>query len=1244
MTRRGLGVSDHVDNFVDRWRAAAASERANYQLFLSELCDLLAVPRPEPATGAAERDSYVFDKPVARPLPDGTQAVGFIDLYKAGCFVLEAKQGANPEGPAARHGHGRRGSHGWDTALERAYNQAAGYIRDLPAAAGRPPFLIVCDVGHVIELYSEFSRTGGAYVRFPDPQHHRIYLDDLRRPEIRARLAAVWTAPLDLDPARRAAAVTRDVAARLAELARALEADGHAAAVIAPFIQRCLFTLFAEDVGLLPKGGFQTLLQDALEQPQGFPAMAGQLWREMADGVVFSPLLKCAVPYFNGGLFDDTTALPLGRSQLGLLHAAAQADWAAVEPAIFGTLLERALDPRERHRLGAHYTPRAYVERLVQPVVIQPLREEWDAIRAAAAQLCAQGRETAARAAVEQFHRRLCELRILDPACGSGNFLYVTLELLKRLEGEVLDLFEQLGGNSFLELAGYRIRPEQFHGLEINPRAVAIAQLVLWIGYFQWHYRATGRANTGDRPLLPKQKTILEQDAVLAYAAKTPRRTASATAELSTTPCFLPPDFPTLLRHKPKSASGGNPEPRTLNPPAAGIVPPHPPSTPGRGDGGEGIVTIWDGTTTKTHPVTGREVPDDTARVPVYDYLRPTRPAWPAADFIVGNPPFLGKGEKMRTALGDGYVEALRTAWRHAVPDSADFVMYWWRQAAELLAAGRVRRFGFITTNSIHQTFNRRVIEPFLADSGNPIHLAFAIPDHPWVDAADGAAVRIAMTVAAPGQAPGTLATVVEETEAANGETDVVLAACTTAIAANLRGGADLTACGPLAANGGMSSMGMLLAGSGFIVTADEAAALGLGTVAGVGHLVRRYRNGKDLTDRPREVMVIDAYGLGEAEFRQRFPAAYQHVLTTVKPKRDQNNRASYRDKWWLFAENRSTFRPALTDLSRYIATVETSKHRFFTFLDQSILPAHKLVVIAHDDAWLLGVLSSAIHVRWALIAGGRLGVGNDPVYAKTKCFETFPFPAATEAQMACIRELGERLDGLRRAQQAAHPELTLTGLYNVLAKVRSSQPLTAAERRLHDDGLVSLLKQLHDELDAAVLAAYGWSDLEGEAGLQAAPSPLADRLAAGDEAAERLEQELLARLVELNRQRATEEADGHIRWLRPAYQAPAAAGKGEPAPDAAQPDRAAPPLPTLGLPEASPVAESATPGAAVGWPSELAAQFAIVRRLLAETAGGVADSATAAATVAARLTGRGTPKRRAQIEAIIHTLRSLGQ
>jgi hypothetical protein len=231
-----------------------------------------------------------------------------------------------------------------------------------------------------------------------------------------------------------------------------------------------------------------------------------------------------------------------------------------------------------------------------------------------------------------------------------------------------------------------------------------------------------------------------------------------------------------------------------------------------------------------------------------------------------------------------------------------------------------------------------------------------------------------------------------------------------------------------------------------------------------------------------------------------------------VKPERDLNNRASYRDQWWIFGEPRKDFRPALVGLPRYIVTIETAKHRFFVFLDASILPDNKLINIASDDAYLLGVLSSRVHVRWALSAGGRIGYGNDPVYVKSVCFDAFPFPVATPEQANRIRELGEKLDAHRKARQALYPDLTLTGMYNVLEAMREGRELTDKERLIHDQGLVTVLRQLHDALDAAVADAYGW------------PQDLPD-------------EEILARLVTLNAERTQEEKQGIIRWLRPEYQ-----------------------------------------------------------------------------------------------------------
>ncbi len=471
-------MTDHGESFspfITRWRASAAAERANYQLFLIELCDLLGVDRPGVATADPAADAYVFEKPV--PLAHG--ATGFIDLYRRGCFILEAKQGSDPVAQAVqlasgsgtrkkgRRGTAIRGTSSWDTALEKARRQAQTYARGLPPAeltdGGRPPFLIVVDVGNTIELYSEFTRSGGNYVPFPDPHSYRLTLDDLRHEAARDRLRAVWTEPLSLDPTRRSARVTREIAERLATLALSLEGT-HDPETVAHFLMRCLFTMFAEDVRLLPERAFTDLLRDLLNDPAGFKPMVEHLWGTMNSGG-FSVILRRAIPRFNGGLFADPTALPLDEAQIQLLIDAARADWRDVEPAIFGALLERALNPVERHKLGAHYTPRAYVERLVVPTIVEPLRAEWESVQAAAAQLAGND-ERKAIAEVAAFHRRLAATRVLDPACGTGNFLYVTLEHLKRLEGEVLNTLRDLGhGQLSLEMESVMVTPQQLLGI-----------------------------------------------------------------------------------------------------------------------------------------------------------------------------------------------------------------------------------------------------------------------------------------------------------------------------------------------------------------------------------------------------------------------------------------------------------------------------------------------------------------------------------------------------------------------------------------------------------------------------------------------------------------------------------------------------------------------------------------------------------------------------------------------------------
>jgi hypothetical protein len=1056
------------DAFIERYQDTEAFERGAAQMFLSDLCDMLDVPRPDPPRAETRKNQYVFERRVDYPEQSDRQH-GYIDLYKRGCFVLEAKQGSDAptetegerlgvEEPTRRYGTARRDRREWERAMQRAKNQAYRYAHGLPDDEGWPPFLVAVDVGHCIDLYADFARQGKNYVPFPDANAHRLFLEDLRDEAVRERLRAVFAEPLSLDPTRRSTAVTRQLAENLAKVAASLEED-HDPDRVAGFLMRCLFTMFAEDVELLPPRSFTELLERCRGTLDAVPKILDSLWATMDEGGFDSAIME-DVRAFNGSLFEDHDALPVSEAQLELLIKAAEADWSDVEPAIFGTLLERALDPRERHKLGAHFTPRAYVERLVVPTVIEPLRAEWDAAQAAATKREADGDDEAAREEIVQFHRRLCDVTVLDPACGSGNFLYVTLEHLKRLEAEVLGVLEDYGGQQALDMeGGYRVSPEQLMGLEINPRAAKIADVVLWIGYLQWHFRTHGDADRLDPPLLDDIDNIQTRDAVLDYDAKTPR-----------------------------TDEDGEP------------------------------VTMWDRRTYTEDPTTGERVPDESAQVPVYDYENPEPAEWPEADFIVGNPPFVGN-KRMLDVLGEGYTEAVRDAYLYKVPKSVDFVMYWWYRAAKAVR-GKLdgwedagERLGFVSTNSITQTLNRKVVQK-QDKASPPVRLTFAIPDHPWVASKDGSDVRIAMTAGAVTDQPGTLQTVTREEQSKGIHWEVELEEQTGNILPDLTIGADVTGAEALEANSEICFRGFNPVGRGFVVEPDKARELGLGETAELDKYLKPYIGGKDLTQRPRDVMIIDLHGLEKEQVRDRFPKVYQHVKENVKPEREQNKEKYRRESWWLFGRPSTNLRAALEELDRFIATPYVSKHRFFQFLSGEYRPDDGLVNIAIDDAYPLGVLSSKIHIVWSLSAGGRLGVGNDPRYNNTQCFDPFPFPAANPSQKATIRDIGEQLDAHRKKRLDAHDALTMTALYNVLKKERRGEDLEPKEREIHEKGLVGVLKELHDELDAAVARAYGW-----EPGLP--------------------EEEILQRLVDLNAERRAEEEEGHVRYLRPAYQAP---------------------------------------------------------------------------------------------------------
>ncbi|MBA2467038.1 MAG: class I SAM-dependent DNA methyltransferase, partial [Sphingomonas sp.] len=622
-----------VDEFIAKWENCPGNERANYAVFLTELAGVLGVPTPDPSG----------DFRIDAPVPGGSEAggTGYIDMYAPGRFILEAKQSKICEIPllSGLDGPVALPTGKYDDLMRRAFRLARRYAQSLPEPPW-PPFIIVLDVGRAFELYFDYGGNGRDYRFYPDRASYRVPLHALRDPAVLDRFRTVWTNPRSLDPRLVTADVTRDVARRLASVSGWLEATQrlktgasaadweHSQALeeTSLFLMRILFCMFAEDAKLLAddpeQRPFKAFLQRTLGDDDSFARGLADLWQKMgqanlADRWTFA--FEHPVKYFNGSLFADTKVYALARAERGELLAAAEHEWKNVEPAIFGTLLEQALTSGQRAQLGAHYTPRPYVERIVEATITDVLRAEWETLEAGI-----EGREANERLIrLRAFHDRLVGIIVLDPACGTGNFLYVAMEALLGLESKVIQAIEDSGGE-----VQSRIGPAQFHGLEKNPRAAKIAELVLWIGWLRW--RIGNGAGAIEEPILGQRANI---------------------------------NF-------------------------------------GRPGGYDAVLA------------------QDEAAQPIFD--APSQPEWPDADFIVGNPPFIG-GKDIRRELGGDYAEALWKANRN-VPASADFVMQWWDRAADILTAPgtRLKRFGFVTTNSITQAFSRRVIERHL-NSTSPL-------------------------------------------------------------------------------------------------------------------------------------------------------------------------------------------------------------------------------------------------------------------------------------------------------------------------------------------------------------------------------------------------------------------------------------------------------------------------------------------------------------------------------------------
>lgn len=1078
---------EKIREFVTWCKDSEGAELSNAQRIFGRLCEILGVQQPDLKKAGGD-NRYVFEEDVKQG-----KAHRRIDVYCRGYFVFEAKQGVNPpvagQAQKVRTGHskhvrgaGVRGTTEWADAMRSGRHQAGNYaVHVAERGDPKPPFIIVADIGHRLWIWSSFSRdVRDDYGDFE--QLAAFTWDALERPEIFKLLRQIWTEPQELNEEARGQRVTAEIAEKVGLLATRLEKRFDPTHV-GDFLMKCVFTMFAEDVGFLPIGLFTDRLKSWLSEARSghtdrFVRGLRSLWLRMRDGGDLDT--GHPIRQFNGYLFREPEPLPLDADEMDDLLTAAKADWRKVSPAIFGTLLERALSERKRQRLGAHYTPEAYIRRLVDKTIMAPLREEWTEMRALMERELRTGgnQEKAAAKAREighHFRKRITAITVLDPACGSGNFLYVALKELKRLEGEVVRSLVAIGDKqTWLDIPGETVHPAQFFGIELEPWAAKIAELVLWIGYLQWQVSAR-RLEQMPPPLLQDLHHIRNADAL-------------------------------ITRTHVEVVYGSDSKP-----------------------------------VMRARGVTNRK--GEREMIPVTRYLGVERAQWPAADYIVGNPPFLGN-KRLNDVLDPGYVEAIKGAYPE-VPGTADLVMYWWWRCAELLNQGakaeatanarpkrtepkfkssakkskrsqarearptkQLRQFGLVTTNSITQKFNRAVVADALANKS--VRLAYAIPDHPWFD--EGAAVRIAMTVGTKDKRPAVIGTVTDESRTKAADLDFVAIGETEVerIYADLAAQVDVHLVPPLAANLRIAFQGMNVLGEGFKLLPEEVQDLvGDGDRPSV---VKRYMIGRDLVQKPEERYIIDFFGHRPEDAQARFPALWNRVARLVKPERQKNNREIRRRNWWLFGEPVGKLRVALVGLPRYIVTSHTSKHRLFSFVDSHVLPDHTVIAIALSDASLFAVLSSRVHVTWAMRMGGWLGVGNDSRYSHLDCFCKFPFPSLSPEQSTHLAKLGERLDAHRRSRQADRPDLTLTDTYNVLAKMRAGEALDNEEQMIRDMAHADTLLHLHEDLDRAVLAAYGW------------PAELPDDA-------------IITRLVALNAERVAEEAKGIIRWLRPEFQ-----------------------------------------------------------------------------------------------------------
>lgn len=931
--------------FIQKWSRNTQTEKQIAQAHFNDLCRLL--DHPTPSDDDPVGDHFAFEK-TATKIGGGK---GYADVWKKNYFAWEYK---------SRNEN-----------LDAAHKQLITYA----PALGNPPIQVVCDFNRY-RIYTSWTNTV--------PDMHEIALDDFIKPDRLQILRNVFHDPEKLKPVRVRSALTKEAADKFATIALRMQGRG-SSEEIAHFVNQLVFCFFADSVGLLPKGMWSKLLARAQEEPSGARRRFDKLFAAMRSGEDYGAE---KIVHFNGGLFDGQRALPLDEGDVGLLRAANTLDWSQIDPSIFGSLFERFLDPQKRAQIGAHYTDAEKIQKIIEPVILRPLREEWDGVKADIKAFLSGKKKPPIRtkpkrrmkpleAAEErraQFLKRLKEIKILDPACGSGNFLYLALQGVKDIEHLINLESEKMGLKPQLPFIG----PEILKGIEINPVAAELARTTIWIGDIQWRMR--NGIHSEKRPVLEKLDAIVCCDALIARAdAQTP-------------------------------ASGGYVEAE-----------------------------------------------------------------WPNAEFIVGNPPFLG-GKLIRRGLGDQYLKVLFKLFDGVVPAEADLVTYWFEKAREQLDRKRTRRVGLVSTNSIRSGASREVLENAIGQY--PIFEAWS--DERWV--IDGAAVRVSLVCFGSSGA-------VEPIRLDGRETTKIHSDLTDSMS-------DLTQANRLTENCDTAFQG-ITKGAPFEVDYEIARKWLLEPKNPNSrlnsHVLRRIWSGGDIVRRKNPGWAVDFTGQSERA-ASLYQSPFSYVSEIVKPVRSKNRRALYRDNWWLFAEGRPGFRRKASSIQRYIATPKVSRHRIFVWFDNADLPDNLVIAIAKDDYTTFGILHSRFHECWALSRGAWIGVGNDPTYTPTTTFETFPFPEgltpniqakdyAADPRAIAIGNAAKRLDELRNAW------LNPPDLVDIVPEVVAGYPdrilpkTVEAAVILKERTLTNLynerpqwLTNAHRDLDAAVAAAYGWA------------------------------------------------------------------------------------------------------------------------------------------------------------------------